>query len=1049
MGNELNNNETFEGSTKQNQTTTQFNTENTNSSSHRSGAMEDDWKKRGREMESTVLERASDVIASINGAGHVDQVIISLHSIAVLLFPVDSIALSGSIDKQNRDQVLSAKVHSENERGEWRRVFYQGAAFPTLARILLFDVASNWLACFPFSARKHVYDVFFVSGHTIEVVQTLVPPLQQTNSGNFDTRTVRSNAERLLALCLLENKGVLQIAREFGISFQTEDISTSHRNSTISRVAQLVTSVPDKAHGNSKALSAHQFFRQITDQLIAGAEEWDHSLPYGDAFCFTILYVGESFARICRRGFADVLLNQVTPQILRHVRNALLTSTDEGVSKVLETKSGCHFWLKLVEAIKDQYAVERFCEQLLFSLVAEHVSDVEAYWILWTLFSQTYETQSTIRSMLLEKFLLWKVFPVCCLKWILQFAVLEYSPDVALPIKGRSSGLIAVSERLAVAWSKKEFVQSIPMEQQTYVTAALGLSLEKMSKEDLDAAKDLMPSILQGVSVRLESPADLVRRMAGSIALVFSKIIDPNNPLYLDDSFREDDIDWEFGLTSPGKGTMVSSQSTNKDMKVETSDALLDEKNGNDCIFNSGVIKKEKASMKKKSPEFKLIDPDEIIDPVTLNSGSLSGDEEEIDDDDASEDSETSSESSLQPYDLSDDDTDLKKSFSQLVDVVGALRKSDNVDGVERALDVAEKLVRASPDELSYIAGDLVKTLVQVRCSDTAEEGEEESAEEKRQKALVALAVTSPFESLDSLNKLLYSPHVDISQRVMILDVMTDAALELANAKVMRPKHRNLISDASKTQQWFMPRSIGPSGAGPWKEIASTDTPLNWSYSYERELPSRSGQIKKGKTRRWNLHSENTKTHDMDLTQNKFPQYAAAFMLPAMQGFDKKRHGVDLLGRDFIVLGKLIHMLGVCMKCAAMHPEASALALPFMDMLSSREVCHHAEAYVRRSVLFAATCILVALHPSFVASSLMEGNSDISKGLEWVRSWALHVAESDTDRDCYSLAVTCLQLHSEMALQTSRALESMGTAFTAKTIDMPSSLLKGVIKIPH
>ncbi|KAL6963816.1 hypothetical protein U1Q18_034821 [Sarracenia purpurea var. burkii] len=109
-----------------------------------------------------------------------------------------------------------------------------------------------------------------------------------------------------------------------------------------------------------------------------------------------------------------------------------------------------------------------------------------------------------------------------------------------------------------------------------------------------------------------------------------------------------------------------------------------------------------------------------------------------------------------------------------------------------------------------------------------------------------------------------------------------------------------------------------------------------------------------------------------------------------------------------------------------------------------REICHHAEAYVRRSVLFAAACILVALQPSYVASSLVEGSPEISKGLEWVRTWALQVAESDTDRDCYTLAVTCLQLHAEMALQASRALESK-----AKNIDMPSNLLKGTIKIPH
>lgn len=255
---------------------------------------------------------------------------------------------------------------------------------------------------------------------------------------------------------------------------------------------------------------------------------------------------------------------------------------------------------------------------------------------------------------------------------------------------------------------------------------------------------------------------------------------------------------------------------------------------------------------------------------------------------------------------------------------------------VEKALDVAEKLIRASPDELKYIAGDLGKALVQVRCSEFTVEGEEESAEEKRQKALVALIVTSPLESLDSLNKLLYSPNVDISQRIMILDVMKDAAQELASARILKSGHRPLaLISSTSDQPWFMPRNIGPPGAGSWKEISSTGTPLNWSHSYERELPSKAGQIKKGRTRRWSLRPP-ILDNQLEWSQNRFPQYAAAFMLPAMQGYDQKRHGVDFLGRDFIVLGKLIYMLGVCIKCAAMHPEASVLASPLLDMLRSR-----------------------------------------------------------------------------------------------------------------
>lgn len=68
-------------------------------------------------------------------------------------------------------------------------------------------------------------------------------------------------------------------------------------------------------------------------------------------------------------------------------------------------------------------------------------------------------------------------------------------------------------------------------------------------------------------------------------------------------------------------------------------------------------------------------------------------------------------------------------------------------------------------------------------------------------------------------------------------------------------------------------------------------------------------------------------------------------------------------------------------------------------------VSHHAEAFVRRSALFTASCILLSLHPSHIASALVQGNDDISRGLEWLRTWALHVAETDTDTQCSSVGL--------------------------------------------
>lgn len=161
--------------------------------------------------------------------------------------------------------------------------------------------------------------------------------------------------------------------------------------------------------------------------------------------------------------------------------------------------------------------------------------------------------------------------------------------------------------------------------------------------------------------------------MASCIALVFSKVVDPKNPLYLDDSYTGDAIDWEFGFSTQEKKVPASSCSIEMANDKVRTEPNKDFKGAADDINNN--LK----GRNKKLIEYKLVDPDEIIDPATLNN---EGTDEDNDDDDPSENSETLSDSSLQPYDLSDDDADLKYKFSQLVDLVGALRKPDDPDGV-------------------------------------------------------------------------------------------------------------------------------------------------------------------------------------------------------------------------------------------------------------------------------------------------------------------------------------------------------------------------------
>jgi telomere length regulation protein len=92
---------------------------------------------------------------------------------------------------------------------------------------------------------------------------------------------------------------------------------------------------------------------------------------------------------------------------------------------------------------------------------------------------------------------------------------------------------------------------------------------------------------------------------------------------------------------------------------------------------------------------------------------------------------------------------------------------------VEEALQLAEKYVLAMPEELEDLASDLTHALVHVKCSGIAVEGEEDIAEERRQRALLALLTCSPLQTVSVLTTELFSQHVDVSQRILILDIMS------------------------------------------------------------------------------------------------------------------------------------------------------------------------------------------------------------------------------------------------------------------------------------
>jgi telomere length regulation protein len=59
--------------------------------------------------------------------------------------------------------------------------------------------------------------------------------------------------------------------------------------------------------------------------------------------------------------------------------------------------SQSQFWFNIVEALRDQHSIERMTEELLRQLASLRISDEEAYWILWTLFNQSFKHLTVMR----------------------------------------------------------------------------------------------------------------------------------------------------------------------------------------------------------------------------------------------------------------------------------------------------------------------------------------------------------------------------------------------------------------------------------------------------------------------------------------------------------------------------------------------------------------------------------------------------------------------------------------------------------------------------
>uniref|UniRef100_A0AAQ5Z693 Telomere length regulation protein TEL2 homolog n=1 Tax=Amphiprion ocellaris TaxID=80972 RepID=A0AAQ5Z693_AMPOC len=323
----------------------------------------------------------------------------------------------------------------------------------------------------------------------------------------------------------------------------------------------------------------------------------------------------------------------------------------------------------------------------------------------------------------------------------------------------------------------------------------------------------------------------------------------------------------------------------------------------------------------------------------------------------------------LTPYDMSGDQEMSQASPPRyLRDCLEILRSSEDGVRVELSLRVAESLVRRNAFAAREISVQMSKVLLHM--------------EDKyniigflglRQATMVALTVTDCIPVTQYLTTEFYSLNYSLRQRLDILEVLTIAAQELSKP----------ITDKRDP-------SIGPAATSELNTYPG-DNPVHWQQVVEKRIQSKTKHFSKGATK-----------PPAKATPNRYAPVAGHFFFPLLRNYDKPQVTFDLLGSDHLVLGRLIHTLGLFMHLAVNAPVIAAqMGCALLDFVWA--VRYHVDQMVRRGVLFAVCSVFLSM-PS---QNLLV---DLSDQLFETRAWLADVAEGDPDADCRNLAVQSLVL---------------------------------------
>lgn len=294
---------------------------------------------------------------------------------------------------------------------------------------------------------------------------------------------------------------------------------------------------------------------------------------------------------------------------------------------------------------------------------------------------------------------------------------------------------------ISVQWSEARFVRQTDAKQQRNVSIFLRVGMNLLIGPMEDAASSLVAVLLEGVTERLSSSTRSIRIDGMRVAELLAKRL--GEEVHFDELEEEEEHAKETDKVFAKTGSLI-----NKNKKGHTKKHFILKETDPDALY---VSDEEDSDGNEKSDSY-------------------------------NDDSTWDEESVLEPYDLHDDEEDIRETPRPLylADCLDLLRIPESNEHAasshETALNEVTQLVRSRPMDLPDLGALLAFELLRLE-----DKFNTSGFSELVSESLCALAVEEPFSVGEMLIKELFQD-MGLADRLTALDTLANAAIELSGS---------------------------------------------------------------------------------------------------------------------------------------------------------------------------------------------------------------------------------------------------------------------------